>query len=111
MVDWQCPVNNKLGLEEIWEQFVATKVDKKSLLKIWAEKKFVDGIDEKYVDQNKPANGNVRNKEGIRQNLIFPFFNETQKKLVWSSPPLKKFLESLQPTKTLASPPPPPPDI
>ena len=44
---------------------VATKIEKKALLKIWAEKKFVHGIGGKYVDQNKPANGNVQNREGI----------------------------------------------
>ena len=32
---------------------------------IWTEKKFDDVIDEKYVDQKKPANGNVQNREGI----------------------------------------------
>ena len=29
------------------------------------------GIDEKYIDQNKQANGNVQKREGIQQNLIF----------------------------------------
>ena len=43
------------------------------MFKIWAEKKLVDGFDEKYFDQNKPANGNVQNRENIRQNLIFPY--------------------------------------
>ena len=42
-------------------------------------KKFVYGIDEKYVDQNKPVNGNVLDREGILQNLIFPLFSETKK--------------------------------
>ena len=41
------------------------------------EKKTVDGIDEKW---NKPGYGNVQNREDIRQNLIFLFFNETEKK-------------------------------
>ena len=41
------------------------------------QKRFVDGIDEKYVAQNKPSNVNVQNKEGIRQSRIFPFVNET----------------------------------
>ena len=40
-------------------KFVATKVREKSLLKIWAVKKFVDRINEKFVDQSKPAIGNV----------------------------------------------------
>ena len=40
-------------------------------------RKFVDGINEKNVDQNKPnkENGKVQNMEGIWQNLIFPFLN------------------------------------
>ena len=45
------------------------------------KQKFVDGIDEKSVDQNKPPNGNVRNREVIRQNLIFPLVNKTINKL------------------------------
>ena len=47
---------------------------------MWA-KKFVDGIDENYVDQNEPANGNVglHNKEGIRI-FIYPVvcYRQTQ---------------------------------
>ena len=34
-----------------FKKFVATKVRKKSLLKMWAEKKFVVEFAEKYVDQ------------------------------------------------------------
>ena len=37
-------------------------------------KKFVGGIDEKNVDQHKPANDNVQSMEGIRQILLFPCF-------------------------------------
>ena len=32
-----------------------------------------------YVDQNKPANGNVQNKEDIRKNLIFRFSTKHKK--------------------------------
>ena len=42
-------------------------------------KKFV--VDEKYVEPNKPAKGNVHNRENIRRNLIYPFLNETFKKV------------------------------
>ena len=57
---------------------VATKVEKQVCM--WQKIKFVDGIDEKYVDHNKPANGIVHSREGIRQHLIFPFFDDTLKK-------------------------------
>ena len=33
--------------------------------KIWAEKKFVEGINEKYVDQNKLAKSNIQNRKDI----------------------------------------------
>ena len=37
---------------------------------MWAEKKkFVVEIDEKYVDQKKTPNGNVHNRESIRQKI------------------------------------------
>ena len=42
-----------------------------------AEKKH--GMDDKYVDQNKPGNCNVQNMEGIRQHLMFPFLAEVKK--------------------------------
>ena len=32
---------------------------------------FVDGIDEKCVDQNKSAHGNVQNREGIQKKRYF----------------------------------------
>ena len=50
---------------------------------MWADKNemFVYEIDEKYVEQNKPANCNAENMKGIRQNLIFLLFNETKKRL------------------------------
>ena len=54
-------------------KFVATNMDGK--------KKFVGEIDEKYVDQNKPANFNIQNKEGIRSDLICPFFNDQKRSL------------------------------
>ena len=67
-----------LGREKIFKKkSIATKVEKKVCWQSGQKNKFVDRIDEKYVDQNKPANGNVIIKEGIRQNVIFPFFNET----------------------------------
>ena len=73
------------GLGEIWKKVCRHKSQKKSLLKMWAEKNFVDGIDERYVDQNKPANGNehntidiyMDNTEGIQHSLIFPLLNKT----------------------------------
>ena len=39
----------------------------------------------KYVDQNKPTNGNLQNTEGIRQNLILSsVFQRNLKKFIWS---------------------------
>ena len=37
--------------------------------------KLVDEIDKKYVNQNKPGNGILQNREGLQQDMIFPFFN------------------------------------
>ena len=36
---------------------------------MWAEKKIVVEIDENYVDQKKTPNGNVHNRESIRQKI------------------------------------------
>ena len=36
---------------------------------MWAEKKFVVEIDEKYADQKKTPNGSVHNRESIRQKM------------------------------------------
>ena len=35
------------------------------------------------VDENKQASGNVQNREGRRQHLIFSFFNKSLKK-IWT---------------------------
>ena len=56
------------GIEKI---FVHTKVEK-SVLRLWGGK-----VLKKYVYQNKLANRSVQNRKGIRQNPIFPFFDET----------------------------------
>ena len=53
------------------KKFVDTNIRKTIVENMGRKKQFVDGIDEKYVDQNKPANVNVKNKEGIRQNRYF----------------------------------------
>ena len=77
------------------------------MFKIRSEKKDVDGIYEKFVD-HKPPNGDVQNKEGIRQNLIFPVFNEAEKSLSEVHRLKKCFLaeikKALQPTKTIPPP-------
>ena len=55
-------------------------------------KKNVDVIDEKYVDQNKPENGNVHNREDINDQIwYFRSSAKHKKKFVWSSPQKKKF--------------------
>ena len=41
------------------------KVRRHKSRKIWAKKKFFEGIDEKYVDQNKLANSNIQNRKDI----------------------------------------------
>ena len=61
--------------------FVATKVRTKSLLKMWAEKKFVVEIIEKYIDQKKTPNCNGHKREGIRQKNIFSSSTKIEKKL------------------------------
>ena len=54
------------GIEEIWRNVCCHK-SKKKMLKMSAGKKFVDGIDENIVAQNKLANqkidGNIKNKK------------------------------------------------
>ena len=53
------------------KKFVDTNIRKTIVENMGRKKQFVDRIDEKYVDQNKPANGNVQNKEGICQDRYF----------------------------------------
>ena len=53
--------------------------DKKKLSPQRSEKKFVENVGrKKVVNQNKPENGKVQNRENIRKNLIVPFFKKTQ---------------------------------
>ena len=51
--------------------------------------KLVDEIDKKYVNQNKPGNDILQNREGLQQDMIFPFFNKTKNSLSESHPPQK----------------------
>ena len=60
---------------------IEKNVRTKSLLKMWAEKKFVVEINEKYIDQKKPPNCNGHKREGIRQKNIFSSSTKIEKKL------------------------------
>ena len=64
---------------------------------------FVDGIDEKCVDQNESAHGNVQNREGIQKKEDISVLRRNIKRKL-------NFIAKLQSTKNPA-PPPPPPDI
>ena len=50
------------------KKFVATKVGKTSLLKMWAEKSLLKELMKNMLPANG-NNGDVQNREGIRQNL------------------------------------------
>ena len=53
---------------------------KKSLLKMWPEKKVCCQNWWKICWPEKPPNGNIHNRKGIRHKYIFQFFNENLKK-------------------------------
>ena len=67
------------------------KIAKKSLLKMWTGKKFVDKIFEKICwPEYKEQICNLKNRDGIRQDLIFSFFHEKSLSKVHRPPPQKK---------------------
>ena len=61
---------------------LAQKLEKKFFENV-DKKKIVDGIDEKYVDQSKPANGYESDISVLQRNI--------NKKFVWSSSPQQMF--------------------
>ena len=66
------------GASKNRKMFVATKV-KKSAEKIWQAWPKMGYVDQKknMINMINQQNGNVQSRDGIWQNLIFPFFNET----------------------------------
>ena len=55
-------------------------MSEKQLLKMWAEKRLLTELmNSMLIRINQQIILNVHNIEGIPQNLIFPFFNESEK--------------------------------